>query len=233
MKNATPALELETSAGTIPFRVKDGGTEVLLVRPWRERDAWGFPKGHVEKGESFRQAARRETLEETGVRVVVDDPFPPIYGRFSGRTKRVFPFLGIPNGEDEPIPADGENFDVRWWPITDLPPLHLYQRDAMAHVKRYLRFKVDREIPDSILQMFDLAVQLSSAARAGMKTDNWIDVKKSIVGHLHPRDRKMFARRHEITAKLQTNELEQTIARMWEEATGRRIVWTNMHVDAT
>ncbi|HID11984.1 MAG TPA: NUDIX domain-containing protein, partial [Candidatus Latescibacteria bacterium] len=31
-------------------------------------DYWGFPKGHVEPGETNAVAARREILEETGIR---------------------------------------------------------------------------------------------------------------------------------------------------------------------
>lgn len=47
------------------------GDEVLLVE--RSGDAagglWSFPGGHVEWGERLEDAARREVLEETGLRV--------------------------------------------------------------------------------------------------------------------------------------------------------------------
>jgi predicted NUDIX family NTP pyrophosphohydrolase len=47
-----------------------GAWEVLLVHPsgaYNRRAPWSIPKGMPEPGESAEQAARRETLEETGV----------------------------------------------------------------------------------------------------------------------------------------------------------------------
>jgi 8-oxo-dGTP pyrophosphatase MutT (NUDIX family) len=46
----------------------DGRREYLLLRNAKHK-AWGFPKGHVDPGETLRQAAVREALEETGYRV--------------------------------------------------------------------------------------------------------------------------------------------------------------------
>jgi 8-oxo-dGTP diphosphatase len=55
------------------------GGEVLLVRRGGETygGLWSFPGGHVEWGESIEAAARREVLEETGLRVtLVGEPAP-------------------------------------------------------------------------------------------------------------------------------------------------------------
>ncbi|MDR2666293.1 MAG: NUDIX domain-containing protein [Endomicrobium sp.] len=41
----------------------------LLVNSKRSR-LWGFPKGHVEKGESEFETATREIFEETGINKV-------------------------------------------------------------------------------------------------------------------------------------------------------------------
>ena len=48
------------SAGAIVFR----GDTVLMIRVGSR---WSFPKGHVEPGETAKQAAVRETREETGI----------------------------------------------------------------------------------------------------------------------------------------------------------------------
>ncbi len=54
------------AAGFILASVKDGKRVYLLLRNARH-GAWGFAKGHAEDGETAMEAARRETLEETGI----------------------------------------------------------------------------------------------------------------------------------------------------------------------
>lgn len=62
---------MRLSAGTLLYRGDDGAWEVLLVHPsgaYNRRAPWSIPKGLPDPGESEEDAARRETLEETGVR---------------------------------------------------------------------------------------------------------------------------------------------------------------------
>lgn len=57
------------AAGTVPWRYrKHGGIKVLLIRREKHRD-WSFPKGKLDKGESFPAAAVRETEEEVGLKL--------------------------------------------------------------------------------------------------------------------------------------------------------------------
>ncbi len=56
----------EFSAGSIVFRRENGKVLFLLVYSKRNK-IWGFPKGHVEEGETETEAALRETREETGL----------------------------------------------------------------------------------------------------------------------------------------------------------------------
>lgn len=61
---------MKESAGTLLYRQGSRGLEVLLVHAsgnYNRRAPWGIPKGLADAGESLEQAARRETLEETGV----------------------------------------------------------------------------------------------------------------------------------------------------------------------
>ncbi len=64
-------MPVPVSAGTLLYRrASDGAWEVLLVHPsgaYNRKAPWGIPKGLPEPGEPLEDAARRETLEETGV----------------------------------------------------------------------------------------------------------------------------------------------------------------------
>jgi len=62
----------ERSFGVIPFRVRDGRREYLIVKHRKPGGSghWGFPKGHAEPDETDQQTARRELAEETGLREV-------------------------------------------------------------------------------------------------------------------------------------------------------------------
>ena len=52
------------------------GRKVLLVqvKNLKGKKIWTFPKGHIEAGETPRQAALREVLEETGYKAVIVRP---------------------------------------------------------------------------------------------------------------------------------------------------------------
>lgn len=58
----------ERSCGAVIFNGKGMQRTFLLIKNKRSAH-WGFPKGHVEKGESFEETALREVFEETGLKV--------------------------------------------------------------------------------------------------------------------------------------------------------------------
>lgn len=62
------------SAGTIVYRTKNNIKEFLLIQGKR-KNVWGFPKGHVEKGENVKDTAIRETREEAGINVQLCEGF--------------------------------------------------------------------------------------------------------------------------------------------------------------
>ncbi len=56
----------EFASGAVIFRREGKDTYFLIVFSGRN-ERWGFPKGHIEKGEQEKETALREIEEETGL----------------------------------------------------------------------------------------------------------------------------------------------------------------------
>ena len=99
---------MRVSAGTLLFRGATGAWEVLLVHPsgaYNRRAPWSIPKGLPDPGESEEDAARRETLEETGVRAGALELLGRV--RYTKSRKEVVGFAG-------PAPADAAPRCASW-----------------------------------------------------------------------------------------------------------------------
>ena len=113
--------EREVSAGGIVFRRDaDGTPRFLLIKDSYQH--WGFPKGHLESGESPVVAAMRETREETGLAdLVVQGPIRIIdwHFRFRGRYIHKFcHFFLFESSDGECVPQVAEGITaVRWEPL--------------------------------------------------------------------------------------------------------------------
>jgi 8-oxo-dGTP diphosphatase len=65
MERNTP-VEIVRAAGGLVVRRRSGQLEIALVHRPVHQD-WSYPKGKLEEGETFEDAAQREVLEETGL----------------------------------------------------------------------------------------------------------------------------------------------------------------------
>ena len=110
----------EQSAGAVIFHIKDKQPYYLLLHYPTEartkKEYWDFPKGHLEKGETEQQAARREVAEETGLQ---DISFLPgfkeriqYYFRVQKKTifKTVVFFLAFTRKKEVKISFEHEDF---------------------------------------------------------------------------------------------------------------------------
>jgi ADP-ribose pyrophosphatase YjhB (NUDIX family) len=126
--NAGPGREF--SAGGVV--VDEGRVLMVRVRNLRNQLVWTFPKGHVEEGETAREAAVREVEEETGYKVRILGPIFTARYRFqrAGRAvqKRVEWFWMRP-GARLGKPDEAEIHGVRWVALRNAEELIRYPSD--------------------------------------------------------------------------------------------------------
>ena len=76
---------VEVSCGAVVYTRRNGQLLFLLIQSLK--GIWGFPKGHMEAGETETQTALREVLEETGVQVRLMPEFrEDVPARWSGQS---------------------------------------------------------------------------------------------------------------------------------------------------
>jgi 8-oxo-dGTP diphosphatase len=98
------------AAGTVIFKGRGLNQKIAIIhRPHRED--WSFPKGKIDAPESAPAAAVRETLEETGLHVVLHQSLTPQEYIFDNLPKTVFywrarlvkPPVFVPNEEADQL----------------------------------------------------------------------------------------------------------------------------------
>jgi predicted NUDIX family NTP pyrophosphohydrolase len=108
---------MKESAGTLLYRHQHGVLSVLIVHPsgnYNRRAPWSIPKGLPSSGESFEDAARRETLEETGI--IAGELVPLGDITYTKSRKRVHAFAG-PYDVGTPTCASWEVDQVEFVPV--------------------------------------------------------------------------------------------------------------------
>ena len=111
------------AAGGIILR---NGSVLLVHRP--RYDDWTLPKGKLEEGETWEEAALREVAEEAHLSCDLgEEAGRTHYVDGNGRDKEVRYFLMTATGEPE---ARNEVDEVRWVPLAEAPALLSYERDA-------------------------------------------------------------------------------------------------------
>lgn len=109
----------EKSCGAVIYRKVGEGLEFLVVKS-KPNGHWGFPKGHVEKGESEEETAKREVFEETGLSVSLHDGFRTRieYPLANSRLKEVIFFISEVLNQSVNIQEE-EIEEFRWVKYSD------------------------------------------------------------------------------------------------------------------
>ena len=140
-----PSDLIRAAGGIVTRVVLSGRVEVACI--YREsRGDWTFPKGKLDEGETFEQAAIREVLEETGMHCRVERFVgTTTYTHRKGRPKIVAYYL---MSHDEGVFEPNEEVDVLVW----LP---------LEHVRAHLTWERDQELFDLVVGLPELRARAS------------------------------------------------------------------------
>ncbi len=119
----------EKSCGAVVFRQEGRDLRFLLVKNKNGRH-WGFPKGHMEKGETEEQTAIREVREETGLHIEILSGFreTSLYRPF-GRIKKQVVFFLAQSGQSRITLQRTEIDHFRWATFFEAVKLFRYDND--------------------------------------------------------------------------------------------------------
>jgi ADP-ribose pyrophosphatase YjhB (NUDIX family) len=129
-------MNIVQSAGGVIVNAKK---EIVVVKQKHSIITWSLPKGHVEEGEDFLTAAKREIHEETGLSNLSLIKELPILERFKmnndhtedpNELKRIHFFL-FTTDETNLIPEDDDNPEARWVPVTEVAALLSHPKDKI------------------------------------------------------------------------------------------------------
>lgn len=121
------------AAGGIVLR--RGDTPLIAVVRQRKRNEWVLPKGKLDDGETPKQAAHREVLEETGHDVAVHEFLGTLVYQSGGRSKVVhFWRMEASGGQVAALMSDIKAVD--WLPLDDAVERlsREYERTFLSHV---------------------------------------------------------------------------------------------------
>jgi 8-oxo-dGTP diphosphatase len=111
------------AAGGVVLR---DGLVAVVHRP--RYDDWSLPKGKLDPGESFEEAALREVEEETGLRCRLTRELPTVSYDVRGRRKEVR-YWAMEIEDETPFVPNDEVDQVRWVEPQEALALLSYDRD--------------------------------------------------------------------------------------------------------
>ncbi len=135
----------ESSAGAVVYRSIKGKLRYLLIKNKRSAN-WGFPKGHLEMGETKYDAVKREVLEETGLHIRIQLGYEGIskYKLRNNVDKKVSIFVATTD-DMRTIVQEEEIDDFMWLAYDQAIGFLSFENDKKADAKEVKRIHTINE----------------------------------------------------------------------------------------
>jgi 8-oxo-dGTP diphosphatase len=128
--------------GAICVIERSDGAMLLIRNTYRK--AWGFPGGFLKRGESPADAVVRETQEEVGAKVTIEDNPKVVVDPGFRRVDVIFRARPVDDeAASEITPLSPEILAARWFPPDALPELQPEAVSALVELGREQRQRLD------------------------------------------------------------------------------------------
>jgi len=118
---------IKVAVDAVVFGYANNQIQVLLIQQKYgvEKNNWALPGGFVKDDENLEQAALRELMEETGVKVNYSEQLFTFGNINRDKRARIISvsYLALINPKNYAIKADSDAKDVQWYDINNIPNL--------------------------------------------------------------------------------------------------------------
>lgn len=105
-------------AGTILVNLESKKIALIFRK---DKIGYGFPKGHLEKGETLEECAIRETEEETGRKNHIVEELETVnYVTSKGEDVELHFYLSIDDGEIDRTIAEEDKEEIKWFFVDEV-----------------------------------------------------------------------------------------------------------------
>ena len=130
----------------IIFTIKNNDLKILLVKRkvWPFENMWALPGGFVRMNESLEEAAKRELVEETGVKdIYLEQLYTFGNPKRDPRTRVITVAYFALINPDQKLKASTDVSEVGWFSAYKIPELAFDHKDIIGYAIKRLRWKLE------------------------------------------------------------------------------------------